>query len=162
LAWIASLMWAAVIYQLSTAAFGSYFTAWLLHQTLRVLHLTVSARTFATLHLCIRKLAHVTEYAVFSFLLYRAFEGNRPHAWRLRTAFWAVLTAGVYALTDEYHQAFVPGRTASPLDCGIDTLGAALGMLAVFSNQRLLQARDNSPAASSESMPETKNGVAGE
>jgi VanZ family protein len=147
---------------MSTAAFSSYFTAWLLHQTLRMLHLRVSAHTFATLHFFIRKLAHATEYAIFSLLLYHSFEGNRPHAWRLRTAFWAILTAGVYALTDEYHQAFVPGRTASLLDCGIDTVGAALGMLVVYGNERLLQARNNSPAASSESMAERKNGVAGE
>jgi VanZ family protein len=147
---------------MSTAAFSSSFTAWLLHQTLRILHLRVSGHTFATMHLCIRKLAHATEYAVFSLLLYRSFGGNYPHTWRWRTAFWAVLTAGAYALADEYHQAYVPGRTASLLDCGIDTVGAALGMLVVYGDARFLQARNNSPAASSESVAEAKKGVGGE
>jgi VanZ family protein len=41
---------------------------------------------------------------------------------------WAVLLSGLYGVTDEFHQAFVPGRGAAALDVGIDTLGAALGV----------------------------------
>ena len=39
---------------------------------------------------------------------------------------WAL--AFLYALTDEYHQSFVPGRDTSGLDLGVDGLGAALGV----------------------------------
>ncbi len=39
----------------------------------------------------------------------------------------AILLAGLYAATDEFHQSFTPERTSSPIDVGIDTVGAALG-----------------------------------
>jgi VanZ family protein len=40
----------------------------------------------------------------------------------------AIVLAGLYAVTDEFHQSFTPGRTPSPVDVGIDTVGAALGV----------------------------------
>jgi VanZ family protein len=43
-----------------------------------------------------------------------------------------VLLAGLYSLTDEFHQRFVPGRGPSIVDCGFDTIGAMLGMLIVY------------------------------
>ena len=45
-----------------------------------------------------------------------------------RSLFLAILFAGLYAITDELHQSFTPGRTPSPIDVGIDTIGAALGV----------------------------------
>jgi len=39
----------------------------------------------------------------------------------------AVALAGLYGATDEFHQSFVPGRTADVLDWAADTLGAAIG-----------------------------------
>jgi VanZ family protein len=39
----------------------------------------------------------------------------------------AILFSGLYALTDEFHQLFTPGRSSSPVDVLIDTIGAALG-----------------------------------
>ena len=42
----------------------------------------------------------------------------------------AALAAGVaYAVTDEVHQHFVPGRVGSPLDVAIDSVGVAIGVL---------------------------------
>jgi VanZ family protein len=40
----------------------------------------------------------------------------------------AVLLAGAYGASDEFHQLFSAGRGAAPLDVGIDTLGAAAGI----------------------------------
>jgi len=67
----------------------------------------------------LRKGAHVTEYAIFGALLYRAFGREAP-----------ALAAGIaYAATDEVHQHFVRGRHASPVDVAIDGVGVAVGML---------------------------------
>jgi VanZ family protein len=44
-----------------------------------------------------------------------------------RALLLAILLAGLYAITDEFHQSFTPGRTPSPVDVGIDTVGASLG-----------------------------------
>ena len=70
--------------------------------------------------LVLRKLGHLVEYAILGALLARA----------LRHPAAAFLVAAAYAVTDEVHQSFVEGRVGSPVDWGIDALGAALGVLA--------------------------------
>jgi VanZ family protein len=76
-------------------------------------------------HQAIRKLAHFTEYLVLSVLLYRALRVDRR--WSVRAAALALGIAGLYAVGDEFHQWFVPGRTAAASDCLIDVSGAAAG-----------------------------------
>src|SRR5262245_31179256 len=71
-----------------------------------------------TWDLVLRKLAHLAEFAVLGALLMRA----------LGRAGLAVALGSLYAATDEFHQAFVDGRVASPLDWGIDTAGVILGV----------------------------------
>ena len=68
-----------------------------------------------------RKLAHVLEYAGLSLLLYRAFRLHvcRPsRAWLL-----AGLVAALYAVSDEWHQTFVPGRERTARDVALDGIG---------------------------------------
>ena len=69
--------------------------------------------------LALRKLAHAAEFAVLGLLLVRAL----AHAW---AAFWLGVA---YAVTDEIHQSFVPGRVGSPLDVAIDAAGVAAGVV---------------------------------
>ena len=68
--------------------------------------------------LVLRKLAHAAEFAILGVLLLRALD----HAW---AAFWLGVA---YAVTDEIHQAFVPGRLGSPLDVAVDAAGVAVGV----------------------------------
>lgn len=157
-----TIIWAGLIFSLSTEFFRGQLSAWLLTQLLQLLHVQVSASTFATLHFLLRKSAHLTEYAIFSLFLYYAFEGSEPHAWRLRRAILAIIVAALYSLTDEFHQAFVPGRTASVVDCGIDTLGATTGILVLYAFDWLFPAKSKITAAESERMEEVAKGVAGE
>jgi len=69
--------------------------------------------------LVLRKLAHAGEYAVLGALLVRA-------TGRAGTAFGLGL---LYAVSDEVHQLFVPGRHGSPIDVAIDAAGVALGIV---------------------------------
>ena len=62
----------------------------------------------------LRKLAHVIEYLALTLLLVPV----------------ACLAALVYAASDEWHQSFVPGRTATPRDVAIDGIGIALAAFA--------------------------------
>jgi VanZ family protein len=72
-----------------------------------------------TWDLVLRKLAHAGEFAVLGALLLRALRDER-----------AALAAGIaYAISDELHQHFVPGRVGSPVDVLIDSAGVALGVL---------------------------------
>jgi VanZ family protein len=68
--------------------------------------------------------AHVFVFGVLAVLWARAL-GARRHA--LWIAF--ALTA-LYALSDEFHQSFVPGRTPDPLDLLCDSFGAVVGLAA--------------------------------
>jgi VanZ family protein len=135
--WLVTLAWAAQIYNFSTATYGGVFTTWLLSQVLRLLHVTVSSPTFNLLHELMRKSAHVTVYGIFAMLLYYSLGGSRSREWRWLTALGALLIAGGYALTDEYHQLFVPGRGPSLVDSGIDTMGALVGLTIIYIACRL-------------------------
>jgi VanZ family protein len=69
----------------------------------------------------LRKLAHMAVYAVLTVLLFRSL--RRHVASNTLALLLAVLVAGVYACSDEWHQTFVLGREGSLRDVGIDTLG---------------------------------------
>jgi VanZ family protein len=68
--------------------------------------------------LLLRKLAHAAEFAVLGALLQRAV-GRPGLAFALGVS---------YAISDEIHQSFVPGRLGSPLDVAIDAAGVAVGV----------------------------------
>jgi len=66
-----------------------------------------------------RKFAHVSEYAILAVLLYRACVHTALKGRRALSAGLVLLFCAVYAATDEFHQSFVPSRTASLRDiCG--------------------------------------------
>lgn len=84
----------------------------------------------------IKKSSHVLVYGVLAALTLRALKmsGQRlPQA-----AYLAVVIAVCYAVTDEYHQSFIVGRSASMMDIGFDLLGAVLacGILTVWAQKR--------------------------
>ncbi len=75
------------------------------------------------------KILHVFEYAPFGFLLTRAlFKTNRTLTGKSLFGF-VVLGAFLYGLSDEYHQSFVVGRSATIIDSFADTIGGAVGSL---------------------------------
>ncbi|MBK6661579.1 MAG: VanZ family protein [Thermoflexaceae bacterium] len=72
-------------------------------------------------------LAHTGEYLVLALLLFPAVRGTWPAMGARRAALVTWLACALYALSDEYHQSFVPGRDSSLFDVGFDCLGAAFG-----------------------------------
>jgi VanZ family protein len=76
-----------------------------------------------------RKASHVAEYFLLSLLLFRAFRGDSAASWHWRWSFLALVIAFLWALLDEFHQSFVPARTASMTDVGIDTAGGGIAQL---------------------------------
>lgn len=99
-AWLPVVVWAAVIFGFSSIpSLSSGLGGW---------------------DLALRKLAHLTEYAILGALLLRA----------TRRPWLALVLAALYAVSDEVHQHFVEGRHAAPLDVAIDTVGALAGILA--------------------------------
>ncbi|OGX38225.1 MAG: hypothetical protein A3C36_03905 [Omnitrophica WOR_2 bacterium RIFCSPHIGHO2_02_FULL_52_10] len=73
------------------------------------------------------KFLHVIEYAPFGFLLARAMRGTWTSMPGKALGTWVVLLSFVYAVSDEYHQLFVHGRSINGLDLLADTVGGILG-----------------------------------
>jgi VanZ family protein len=96
--WLPVLVWAGVIFALSS-----------------IPSLSSGLGAWDTV---LRKGAHMTEYAILACLLVRATASSA----------WAFGIAVAYAATDEFHQTFVHGRHGSPIDVGIDAVGALIGL----------------------------------
>jgi len=119
--WILPTFWAACIFMLSTSFFSAVDTARVIVPILHWLMPGASHRTIVTMHAFIRKLAHVSEYAVLFLLLVRGPMRGRP--------VMALALCGVYAFLDEGHQMFVPSRTPALHDVALDFGGALFASL---------------------------------
>ena len=129
------LLWMMVIFSASSDPQSVAHTSRFLEPFLRWLKSDISAESINAVRWCVRKAAHMTEFAVLAWLLWRAFRRPVRHdarPWSARVAWLSLGLAALYAVTDEVHQSFVPNRTGSLLDVGIDTVGAALGLMAVW------------------------------
>jgi len=122
-AWWPALVWAGLIFTMSTDAFSSEHTASFFEPILRWLHPSFTQHQLHVIHFYIRKSAHFTEYFVFCLLLYRGVRGGRK-GWRWTWGLAALSVAAVYSALDEIHQAFVASRGASPYDSLLDSAGA--------------------------------------
>jgi VanZ family protein len=125
-----ALLWAGAICVFSTELFGASETSRFLLPLLRWLLPHAPMERLIELHHLIRKCAHVFEYFVLALLVMRAIRGARA-GWDLRWAVGALAICVAWACLDEFHQVFVPGRTASPWDALLDS-SAALAALAIF------------------------------
>jgi hypothetical protein len=97
--WLPVVVWAAVIFAFSSVA--------------------DLGTGLGTWDLVLRKIAHGCEFAVLGALLVRALRDERA----------AFVVGVLYAVSDEVHQLFVPGRVGAPLDVVIDAIGVAVGVL---------------------------------
>lgn len=108
------------------------------------------------IHTPVRKLAHMTEYAVLSLsifvpavvqhtkvLYHWTDDEKKKRIWK--KAAWAKLVLVsmavvlTYAATDEFHQLFVEGRSGKLTDVLIDGCGAILGIFAFLLFWRILE-----------------------
>jgi len=78
-------------------------------------------------------MAHVSEYAVLSLLIFRALAETTRQARFAGRASIALLISGAFAASDEFHQSFVPSRTSSVRDVMIDVTGAIFGITIYWS-----------------------------
>lgn len=79
-----------------------------------------------TLSFIVRKCAHMTEYAILTFLLYKTFVHKQNPL--IKSFLFTVL----YACSDEFHQLFIPGRAGQIRDVCIDSTGALIMILIIY------------------------------
>lgn len=132
--WLAVAAWMVVIFLFSaqndtqSGDTSGAVVRWLMRLFYRGFEDFSQARQLAVMdswHLIIRKGAHFTEYAILGALVANALGRTWLRA-GLRWMF-PVAASALYAMTDELHQYFVPGRACRFLDVCIDTAGAAFG-----------------------------------
>ena len=126
------LIWMGVIFFFSTKTWGGAQTqSWL--ERLLTLYLPpmrelLTPTDLGELNHIIRKLAHFTEYAILTTIGYWGWVkglGRSPQA-ALRIT---LLVSIVFAMSDEFHQRFVPGRTSLVTDVFVDCFGATVAAL---------------------------------
>jgi hypothetical protein len=139
--WIPAILVAAMISSFSTEYFSDQHTSRIIVPLLHWLLPWADAHLIHLLHVGIRKMAHVTEFAVFSIAVFHGMRGHRS-GWRWNWALATLLIAAAYAGVDELHQSFVAFRHSSPRDVAIDTFGALLaqGMVWLYAIWRIAPA----------------------
>ena len=150
LAWIPTFLWLGVLAFESTSVFTFDHTQTWVFRVLRVLF----GLKFALSHALVvneygRKSGHFVGYGIlsfFSFFGWTEFLAYHKQVyldsigklktvarrWHLRSAFLAVLVTFAAAGGDEFHQAFVPGRTATFRDVILDTLGGLFAQVLIL------------------------------
>jgi VanZ family protein len=126
--WIPVILWAGVLFLMSTETFSSDRTYRLIEPVLRFFSPSISAKEIAIVHTIVRKLAHVTEYFIFGILFFRAVSKGAAKSKVWRCVFWSLLVVTILAAADEYHQSFVVTRTGSVRDIAIDVFGGLLAL----------------------------------
>lgn len=109
--WLPVLIWASVIFSFSsTQAIKTSPVYW---------------QDFVA-----KKLAHLTEYAIFAVLQFRALKGSGLG--KKDSALFAVLFSAFFGASDEIHQIFTRTREPAIRDVIIDSFGAILGILVII------------------------------
>ena len=121
--------WLIFISYASSDSFSANNTSRIIGPLVLWLFPNTSPETLAVVHLIIRKIAHFTEYAILAYLAARAFRTSPRPALANRWFLGALALVVVYALLDEYHQTFVPSRSASIYDSFIDMSGGLVTLL---------------------------------
>ena len=76
----------------------------------------------------ISNLAHIPAYALLTFLWLKAFE-RRSASHSFMAAALILFGLILFAVSDEIHQSFIPGRSASYMDIGLDFIGIFFGLV---------------------------------
>ena len=95
----------------------------------------------------VRKIAHFSEYAVGAILIYLLIYTFPKVSSKIRNISSIIITI-IYAISDEIHQLYIPGREGKIVDVYIDTLGIITGILFInliikIFNKKLINNKNN-------------------
>lgn len=113
--WLPTIFWATIIFFVSSLP-------------------SVKVTPIGLLQHWINIFGHLFEYAVLAALLYRSLK-KQGFPQTLSTNLTLIIPT-LYALTDEFHQSFVPGRQSDPLDLAIDIFGIIIATQLLIKKER--------------------------
>ena len=129
--WLPLILWMCIIFTASSDTQSAHHSSVIFEPFIRWLFPHMSESRVGELHHLFRKCCHLMEYAVLGVLAWRALrqpQKNNRRPWRWDEAGLALTIVFAYAGTDEFHQVWVPGRTALVSDVIVDTCGGAIGL----------------------------------
>jgi VanZ family protein len=136
----AIVLWIGLIFSLSTASFSSAQTEPFITSLYSHVMPWFGALRIETADLLIRKLAHLSEYFIFGIMVSYVLR-KRSGLTTVNQISLAIPFGIVYAISDEWHQSFVPSRTASTMDVLLDTLGFICGSFCFYTSVSIWQAK---------------------
>ena len=110
--WLPTFLWAILIFSFSSQS-------------------TLSTSKVYWQDFVIKKSAHLFVYAVLAVLLYRSLR-HTTGLNRFYLLLFTITIITLYAITDEFHQSFTPGRGPHLRDIIIDVIGAGIGLYGFF------------------------------
>ncbi|MCU0238679.1 MAG: VanZ family protein [Pyrinomonadaceae bacterium] len=125
------LLWVGVILYASSDNGSITHTSRFVRPLLEFLFPNSPEETLLIYHGYIRKLAHLTEYAILAFFASRVFWNSSK---TILQKYWYLFAFGLVFLVasiDEYNQSFNINRTGSVYDVGLDCVGG-LVMIAIL------------------------------
>jgi len=125
------IFWAILIFVLSSFTGGKSSS-----QSSTIVSIIIKIHPFINeniLTFLVRKLAHFFEYFIFTVLIANALKTLN------KNISWAALICILYAISDEIHQNFVPGREGRIFDVLVDTLGGLFAILILFLIKKTLK-----------------------
>ena len=122
------VLWVAFICYASTAAMSASHTSRIIGPLLRWLFPEITDGQLLAAHVAVRKLAHLTEYAVLALLASRAFLTSSKEFLQRRWLAASLALAAALALLDELNQKYTPGRGGTFWDSLLDVTGASLAL----------------------------------
>ena len=131
------IAWALVIFYLSSeGSDASSGRSDVIVQTVQSWGVATTGTDFMTF--LVRKSAHIIAYFIFGGLAYNVIRHYKLPVRRALLASGAIVL--VYALSDEFHQLFVPGRSGELRDVVIDTAAGVVGVcLAYFIHRKYVR-----------------------
>lgn len=123
------IIWMTIILFASANEFSAANTSRVVRPLLLWFFPDITEESIRLVHFFVRKGAHIAEYAVLGWLAGRAFSGSSHEFLRQKWLLAGLLLIVLHALLDEFHQTFVPSRTGSIYDSGIDIIGGLIGLM---------------------------------
>ncbi len=136
-AWLPVLLGILMIVVESTEWLGAEHTSGPLRMIWQAIFGQVSEPQWQIIHHYIRKSGHFFGYGFIGLAWLRAWWLTLPRSHFFPDAMLALLGTALIAASDEFHQSFVPNRTASPWDVLIDCSGAITLQLMVYIFMRI-------------------------
>lgn len=139
ISWLLVILWMGLIFYLShqQAIESSHLSAGVTERIIAVIESVISGVEIdvGNFNHLIRKGAHFFSYLILGILVTNALKSSAIRG--LKSFLIALVICILYAVSDEVHQLFVPGRAGQVMDVMIDSAGAAVGLAGYLAFDKL-------------------------